>query len=369
MPIGIREFATILAVLFMVFSCGKQNSGHLGDTDEQAPTEEIEVELEPDVPEELPEVEEQTEPEPDVPPAQSFIDAIDQVRFTEELTFVAQVRTPGSAHWQAVQDRCFQRFTEYGYDTRLHEYETGVNVIGVKQGLQPEAPQVIISAHYDHIAECQGADDNASGVAALFEAARVLADAQFTNTLIVACWDEEEDGLIGSKAYATQADGDGDEILAAFVFETIAYTSTEPNSQTMPPGFEIFFPELQLWLEQREFVGDFLSLVADESARDAIDALVYWAEAVELPLALVELTERRKNSILFADMRRSDHAAFWEYDQPALMLTDSANFRNPHYHCADGQDSIDTLDIPFAIKVTKACVGAAVDLLELLEGE
>ncbi|RJO63454.1 MAG: M20/M25/M40 family metallo-hydrolase [Myxococcales bacterium] len=303
-----------------------------GDADEEGERAELDADQDGPESEEF-ESDGDTEDAPEDPESiEPYVMAVDQTAYAEDLNFIAQERVPGSPHWQAVQDLCAERFAEYGYETERLNYGTGVNVIGRKPGLDPQGVQILISAHYDHIADCPGADDNGSGVAALLETARVLADANFSNTLILACWDEEESGLVGSLDYAEDADARGDAIAAAFVYETMAYTDSRPNSQEMPIGFDLLFREAAAWLEARENRGDFLAVIADERARPASDGLAFWGEAVGLPLVVIELTDNQKNSDLFADLRRSDHAAFWLYDRPALMLTDTADFRNPYYH-------------------------------------
>jgi hypothetical protein len=80
----------------------------------------------------------------------------------------------------------------------------------------------------------------------------------------------------------------------------------------------------------------------------------------------LEVTESLKKNPLLSDVRRSDHAAFWDQDFPAMMLTDTSEFRNPNYHCRNGTaDTVDTLDMKFLADNTRAVVGATVDLLEL----
>ena len=96
-------------------------------------------------------------------------------------------------------------FASLGYTVEREAYGTGVNVIGVLDGTSAPAEQVVISAHYDSVANCPGADDNGSGVAGVLEAARVLSTSQHKRTLVVACWDEEEKGLIGSSAFVARA--------------------------------------------------------------------------------------------------------------------------------------------------------------------
>src|SRR5690606_6446465 len=104
-----------------------------------------------------------------------------------------------------VQDLCADRLTELGYEVTLHNYGSGVNVIGRRPGATAPDEIVMVGAHYDHIDDCRGADDNASGVAAALEIARVLATVETQRTTMIACWDQEELGLIGSEAFVTAA--------------------------------------------------------------------------------------------------------------------------------------------------------------------
>ena len=140
---------------------------------------------------------------------EALADCVDPAAYQADLEFIASLRAPGSAHWQAVQDLCADRLTELGYDVELFEYGSGINVLGTLPGSAPDAPHIMIGAHYDHIEDCAGADDNATGVAGSLEAARVLAMGEYTNTLTIACWDEEELGLVGSEAFATTAAAQG----------------------------------------------------------------------------------------------------------------------------------------------------------------
>jgi len=294
---------------------------------------------------------------------------VSQSNYELDLDFVADVRPPGSDHWKAVQDLCAQRFADLGYTVELQEYGengVGVNVIGVLEGSTKKDEKVIVSAHYDHIAGCEGADDNGSGVAGLLESARVLAKAQYARTLVVACWDQEEIGLVGAMAYAMRAKASEDRITVAFVYEMIGYSDTAPGSQGVPMGFDLLFPESTKWLADRGNTGDFLAIIPDESAHDPAVFLATHAEAVGLPTTTIEISAALKNSPVIADLRRSDHAPFWLNDYPAMMITDTANFRNPYYHCAAGPDSVDTLDPVFATKVVSATVGAAAEMLEIL---
>ena len=290
---------------------------------------------------------------------------VDPARYLADLEFVAQPREPGSEHWQAVQDLCVERLSAAGFEVDLHTYASGVNVLGRKLGTELPDEQVLIGAHYDHIPGCNGADDNATGLAGALEAARVLGQADFPRTLIVACWDEEEDGLVGSEAYVELASSLGDNILFNYNFEMIGFRDDSPNAQTVPDGFELLFPDQVAELEANEYRGDFIAVIVDDAGVPFVEPFVSYAESFGVPALLLPVPADLKNSPLLADLRRSDHAAFWEQDIPAVMLTDTSNFRYANYHCAAGEDAVELLDHDFAAGVVAATVGAAAEALGL----
>ena len=298
--------------------------------------------------------------------AETMADCVEVPRYVTDLEFIADVRTPGDPHWQSVQDLCFDRFTELGYEVELHMYGTGINVIGTRLGLTLPEELVVVAAHYDHIEDCGGADDNATGVAGVLEVARVLAEAQYERTTVVACWDQEEIGLFGSRSWVLRARDETPGIVANFNFEMIGFTDSAPNTQGVPAGFDLLFPEAVGELAERDNAGDFITLVADDLAVAPAAALQAHADRIGLPLLYLELPADLKNSPLLSDLRRSDHAPFWDYDYPAMMLTDTANFRNAAYHCVAGQDTVDRLDHEFSGQVVSATTGAVVETLGLL---
>jgi hypothetical protein len=289
---------------------------------------------------------------------QTLADCVDPAAFEEDINFIADLRTPGTTHWQAVQDLCADRLTEYGYEVALQDYGTGINVVGRRLGATTPEQIVLVGAHYDHIADCLGADDNASGVAATLEIARMLGQAEFDRTVVIACWDEEELGLVGSEAYVAAAVAAKDQIVVNFNFDMIGFRSDADNSQTVPPGFEAVFPEPYAELEAQKFRGDFIAVISHTLAHD--QALVYQSAAERIGLAskIIEIPDGLENSELFDDLRRSDHAAFWLAGFPALFITDTGEFRNDHYHCMSGPDEVADLDLDFAVQVTRATVEA-----------
>ena len=296
-------------------------------------------------------------------PASSPVDQVDRAAYQADLAMIAQPRSPGTPHWQAVQDLCADRFAELGFAVERHAYATGTNVIGVRAGTRAPAERVVVSAHYDSVANCAGADDNGTGVAATLEAARVLSRSNHARTLIVACWDEEERGLIGSKAYVARAKASGEQIVLALVFEMIGYRSTAPMSQQSDAQLEAVFPDAAAQIAAHDYRGDVALVVNDETATTAVSDMQTIATDVGLPVVNISLLAPLKRSI--DALRRSDHAPFWDADYPALFVTDTANYRNPHYHCAQSSsDALADIDYEFALKNVKAVVGAAAAALD-----
>ena len=289
-------------------------------------------------------------------------------RYTKDLELVAKPRPPGSPHWRAVQDRCAAALQAAGLTVRREAYATGVNVVGELPGATRPDELVIMGAHYDSVPDCAGADDNGSGVAGALEAARVLGGVRYARTLIVACWDEEERGLIGSAAHAAAIAQQPPHRrpVVVYDFEMIGYRATEPGSQTLPAGTEVMFPDAYRELHGRQMRGDFIALVHDAGARGAAARIVRHAGAVELPAIALELPEAMKSSPMVRDLFRSDHASFWDRGFPAIMITDTANFRNPRYHCRGGPDEVSTIDAVFATRVVTAVARAAAEDLQPL---
>ena len=286
--------------------------------------------------------------------------------YQADLVFIAQERNPGSAHWQAVQDLCADRFAELGLEVQRHSYATGVNVIGRIPGRTKPEEQVLVTAHYDHIPNCPGADDNGSGVAGVLEAARLLAMGRYERSLVFACWDEEERGLLGARSWVSEAVDRGDSITTVFNFEMIGFLDDAPGAQSFPTGLDMLFPDAYAQAEDNEFRGDFLAVVGDEHSDDAMAAMQAHATTVGLPLLILELSDEQTTSSFLSDLRRSDHSPFWDAGYPAMMLTDTSEFRYAAYHCNDGDDVVENLSQDFARRNIAVTVGAAADVAGLM---
>ena len=205
---------------------------------------------------------------------------------------------------------------------------------------------VIVGAHYD--AFHAGADDNSSGVAAMLAISGAVRHHRFARTIRFVAFDLEERGSTGSTRYVSAGHANG--VVAALILEAVGYASTEPGSQESPLGLPL--PD----------VGDFLLVVADDrSAPIAERMLALGGPMAQLPtVAIIARGEGPMTAVL----DRSDNAPFWSAGIPAVMLTDTANFRNAAYHTAD--DTPETLDPVFLAGVTRTTAGAVAELAELL---
>lgn len=286
-------------------------------------------------------------------------DCIDLGRYVDDLTFIAAPRTPGSPHWLAVQERCAAALEAAGMIVELQDYGSGTNVVGVLPGVGAQADEVVLlGAHYDHVDACVGADDNASGVAGALEIARVLAAAPLRRTLVVACWDEEELGLVGSAAYAKGL-ADPAAVVVAVNFDMIGFTNPAPNTQAFPGPLADRFPALAAELDAHERRADFIAVVADDLAEGVALDLEARAEALGRVTGVMTLTAAEKlDDNAFGILSQSDHRSFWERGVPAIHVFDTGLFRNPAYHCLGGADTLDTLDHAFTLDVMRATAGA-----------
>ncbi|MDF1563942.1 MAG: M20/M25/M40 family metallo-hydrolase [Deltaproteobacteria bacterium] len=295
--------------------------------------------------------------------AGELVRCVEEARYSADLAFIAEERVPGSTHWQAVQDRIAGRLEELGFTVELHDYGTGINVIGTLPGTTTPTEEVLVGAHYDHIPGCPGANDNATGVAGALEIARVLSQAAFERTLVVAFWDEEERGLLGSIEYVTRADANGQDIVASFNYDMIGFKDDTPDSQTIPDGLDLLFPDEIGRLADRGYRGDFIAAIRDFQSEAVAFDFFDFADALGLEYADLPLSDALKNSPMVSDLRRSDHAPFWMAEYPAIFLSDSGEFRSDTYHCRGSIDDTATLDDAFAAQVVGATLGAMAEAL------
>lgn len=296
----------------------------------------------------------------------SLVACVDKQRYVADVSFLgSDLRTPGSPHWQASADYCKSVLEAEGFTVEVQSYGTGKNVIGTRQGTTRADEYLVLGAHYDHIAGCNGADDNASGVAGVLEAARALSGGTLQRSLAVACWDEEERGELGSKAWAKAAKQGGRKVAQYVNFDMIGYASSAPNSQQMPAAYSTIYREQYSALQADQFRGNFLWTFYDKSSQPFARTLLARGTSlgrrstgIQVPTALLGMSS----------LQSSDHAAFWEQGWPAAHVGDTGELRNANYHCKNGTaDTLATLDHDYAYDVIRATVAASAVLLSASE--
>ena len=225
------------------------------------------------------------------------------------------------------------------------------NIVAIKEGEDPSAPRVLIGAHYDSVRGTPGADDNASGVAALLEAARLLAPESSTATIEFVAFNLEESQdttyRVGSRHHAAQARRKGIRYAGALVLEMVGYTDARPDAQRVP--------KLIAW-KRLPKTGDFLAVTADGQSKRLLNVMRNAAADVAPDLKVVLFRTPFRGWLVW-QTRLSDNASFWSESYPSVMITDTAFLRNPHYH--RGSDTHDTLDYAFMAAVTDTTVEAA----------
>ncbi|MGW7052779.1 M28 family peptidase [Streptomyces sp. NPDC054887] len=250
---------------------------------------------------------------------------------------------------------------------RLHRRLNGANLVARLPGADGR-PTVVVGAHLDTVDAGPGADDNASGVAALLEAARLLGGLPRPPAVTLVFFDMEELGMIGSR-FAARELPRTHPVAGMICLESVGYFATAPGTQRMPPGFGAVFPEVAARVRAAGERGDFTLVVHRRSTGPAAALWCRAAQAAEPRLTALTLRDPRPLGLPGAlaglvappllHLDRSDHASFWNAGIPAMMLTGTANFRNPHYHRPT--DTPDTLDyarlsaVAVATAATAAC--------------
>ncbi len=209
---------------------------------------------------------------------------------------------------------------------------------------------VLVGAHYDSVAGCPGANDNATGVAALLEIARSIRGASPARTVRLVAFVNEEPPFfqaegMGSLVHARASRARGDSIAAMVSLETLGYYSDRPGSQSYPWPFSLFYPA----------TGNFVGFVGNWSSRGLVrDAIRSFRTHARFP------SEGGALPGSIPGVGWSDHWSFWQSGYPGIMVTDTAPFRYPHHHTA--QDTPDRIDHDRLARVTAGLAKVVLDL-------
>jgi len=226
-----------------------------------------------------------------------------------------------------------QRFAEAGLAAQRQSYtvsgETYSNIVAEIAGRDRPDQMIVVGAHYDTAYTAPGANDNASGVAATLALAERFGPNQTENrparTLRLVAFVNEEPPYfqtenMGSLVYAKQAKADGDDILAMLSLETLGYYSDAPGSQKYPAPLNWLYPN----------VGNFIAFIGDVGSRKLVRTSIHdWRDKIQFPSQGAALPRG------IPGVGWSDHWSFWQVGYPAVMVSDTATYRDPNYHTDD----------------------------------
>jgi aminopeptidase YwaD len=267
-----------------------------------------------------------------------------QARLLEHLQKTVRERDPYYASGGHLFVREYIRSQLSGFgEVDIHEFEVRGSkhqnlILRLNSAKANNKAPIVIGAHYDAVPGCEGADDNASGVAVLLELARSLAASHAKYPIHLIAFDMEEYGLLGSRAYVDLLRQQNQALRLMISLEMLGYCDRTPNSQRYPKGLKYFYPN----------TGNFIGLIGNIWT---IPDLIYLRGKIK-PSVPCEWLPAGVRGLLVPDTRRSDHAPFWDAGYKAIMITDTANMRNPHYH--QRSDRLETLDLEF---LTNVCQG------------
>jgi Zn-dependent M28 family amino/carboxypeptidase len=258
---------------------------------------------------------------------------------------------------EATADYIEETFQAMGYAVSSQAYSvqgTSVrNLEAVLGGTSLAEEIVLLGAHYDSVSGSPGANDNASGVAALLEIARLLATKPLARSVRFVAFVNEEAPFfytweMGSHRYAHRAHERGDNIIAMLSLETLGYYSDAEGSQRFPnPVYTWFYPD----------TGNFIGFVGNLASRNLVrQSLGSFRHHSAFPSEGVAAPGRMMG------IHWSDHWSFWQEGYAAIMVTDTALFRYPHYHAST--DRPDRIDYERLARVVDGLAKVTVDLAQ-----
>lgn len=276
------------------------------------------------------------------------IDTIDPAKLWSHLKVLVGKRFQDPDR-ERVRNYLVKQLELLNFSPDLQFFDQGVNIVAEHLGTDPKAGVILLAAHYDTVPNSPGANDNASGVAVILEIARLLAQKNTPRSLKIVFFDQEEVGLLGSFAF-TEKPKNLTNLQAAVILDMVGYACHLPGCQTYPPGIAVTSLLEAAGVEFPDR-GEFLTVVGEvqhlsllkvfqrvgQSVRKSTSNSVQFPPLVAVPIPL--------KGLVTPDVLRSDHAPFWYQGIPAVLITDTANLRSPHYH--QPSDTMANLDPNF----------------------
>jgi Zn-dependent M28 family amino/carboxypeptidase len=199
------------------------------------------------------------------------------------------------------------------------ESADGVNIIAERSQTNPQAETILVGAHYDTVSRSPGADDNATGVATILEIARISSSLPTKKNLKLVLFDQEEIGLKGSLAF-TSRPANVKKLSGAIIIDMLGFACYTSGCQTFPEELPVTPPTDK---------GDFLLVAGDSEHPEILRAFDRLSNSDFPSVLKIPVPFKGLSAI---NLLRSDHAPFWLRNIGAVIVTDTANFRNPNYH-------------------------------------
>ena len=248
-----------------------------------------------------------------------------------------------------------QQLKQYGFTPQQQNFPTGTNLVATRPGTNPQGKTLIVGAHYDTVEDSPGADDNASGVAVVLEVARLFAKIPTPQTLQVVFFDQEEEGLLGSRAFVDHWPNLA-QIQGAIILDMVGYGCYQAGCQQYPEGLPIDSPNNK---------GDFIAVIGDTEHPELLESFSQQEDTFPNIFPDIFTIPIPLKGLLTPDILRSDHAPFWKREIGAVLLTDTANFRSSHYH--QPSDTPENIDRRFFKGSAQIVVNATNSLLFINE--
>lgn len=280
-------------------------------------------------------------------------------RLYRDVKFMTEINPPrnyaNTPSLNQVADYIRKEFDKLGEQVELQKYQVGdieyKNII-CSFGTQHEQ-RIIVAAHYDVCDDQPGADDNASGVAGVLEVARLIHELKpklkYRIDLVAYSLEEPphfRTQYMGSYVHAKSLADAKANIKAMICLEMIGYYSDKPNSQQFPvEALKNLYPS----------TGNFIAVVGNMTEVGLVrNVKTSMQKASAVPVYSINAPDN------IPGIDFSDHQNFWKFGFPAVMITDTAFFRNPNYH--KRTDTIDTLDFGKMSEVVKCIYNAVINL-------